>query len=430
MASPAEVVVVGAGLRGMFSYGLSADADELRFVAVVEPDVLRRTAFSNLHGIAPEYQFASVDEWLAADRIGDAAIIATPDDQHFEPTVAALEAGYHVLLEKPMAQSVEECAALVATAARVERQLHVCHVLRYTPFFRKIREIVSSGRLGDIVTVEHRENVLSVHMAHSYVRGAYGRAAASNPMLLAKCCHDLDILHWVLDDPCVRVGSIGSLRHFRSTSVGPEIPDRCTDGCPVEETCIYAAPRLYAPDRPAMTPDIYGLMQMFPLGDPPAHTPEARREALKTSPFGRCVYRCDNDVVDHQLVTMELESGSSVVLAMQGHSHEEGRTMRYDGTLATLRGTFSDTMSITIHPHGSTEVEVVELPEVDAVGHGGGDRGIMSAFARSLRGDGGLSSDAVTSLESHVLGFAAEEARLTRSVVDLRDYRKRFGLPA
>jgi predicted dehydrogenase len=261
------------------------------------------------------------------------------------------------------------------------------------------------------------------------VRGAYRRADTSNPMLLAKSCHDLDLLHWILDDPVQRVSSVGSLLHFRPESVGPEIPDRCTDGCPVEDTCTYSALRLYAPDERVEGDDIRSLLRWFPLSDPPTYDRASRRIALQTSPFGRCVYRCDNDVVDHQLVTMELASGTSVAFAMHGHSADETRTMRYDGTLATLRATFSEQPEITVQVHGRDEVEQIDLSggAGSSLDHGGGDLGVLRAFAASLAGGGdGLSSDARTSLESHLVGWAAEEARTTRTVVDVAAFRSRW----
>ncbi|MEZ5380814.1 MAG: Gfo/Idh/MocA family oxidoreductase [Microthrixaceae bacterium] len=420
----AEAVVVGAGLRGMMSYGLNAEAAGINLVAVIEPSPSRRAAFAALHGLDDDRQFASVEEWLAGPRLAEAAIIATPDAHHVAPTVAALGAGHHVLLEKPMAQSEEECRRLVEAAERAGRGLHICHVLRYTPFFRAVREVVRSGRLGRIITVEHRENVDARHMAHSYVRGAYRRADESNPMLLAKSCHDLDLLHWILDDPVERVSSFGSLTHFRPESVGDEIPDRCTDGCPVAEACIFDAVRAYAPESLDLGSEITMLTGIFPLEDPPAFDRESRLRSLDSSEYGRCVYRCDNDVVDHQVLNMELASGTTVSLTMHGHSHEEGRTMRYDGTLATLRATFTGNPEITVIDHGTGEQHAIDFDGSTGLGHGGGDVGLLSAFARWLDAgaptdDAMLSSDARSTLVSHRVAWAAERARTTGQVVAL-----------
>jgi predicted dehydrogenase len=424
-----DVVLVGAGLRGVFAYGAHAAAAGIRFVAVVDPVASRREAFGDAHGVAPSARHATVADWLAAGPAAEAAIVATPDREHVEPALAALGAGCHVLLEKPMAPTLEQCAQLVRAADAAGRELHVSHVLRCTPFFRAVRDVVRSGRLGQIVTVEHRENVDARHMAHSYVRGAYRREDESNPMILAKSSHDLDLLHWILDDPVQRLASFGSLLHFRADAVGPEIPERCTDGCPVQASCPFDAVAAYAPEGPVDGTEIHLLTSLFPLEDPPTFDPTSRRRALATSPYGRCAYRCDNDVVDHQVVAMELASGASVSFTMHGHSHREGRTMRYDGTRATLRAAFTDEPEITISVHGTGEVERVDLPAVEAIGHGGGDEGVVRAFAASLRGAPAserLSSDGRTSLESHLLGWAAEEARRNGSVVDVAERRARL----
>ncbi|MCB0972385.1 MAG: hypothetical protein KDA97_12845, partial [Acidimicrobiales bacterium] len=220
----------------------------------------------------------------------------------------------------------------------------------------------------------------------------------------------------------------GSLLHFRSASVGPEVPARCTDGCPIEEACTFSAPRAYAPAVPVAGPEIAVLTQLFALTDPPSFDRAERLAALATSPYGRCVYRCDNDVVDHQVVAMELASGTSVSFTMHGHSHREGRTMRYDGTRATLRAAFTDEPEIVVADHGGGE-EVVDIGSSGPYGHGGGDLGTLRAFVASLTpgavhepGDG-LTTDARTSLESHLVAWAAEEARRSGTVVDVAAYR-------
>lgn len=424
---PIPVVLFGAGLRGAFAYAAHAAAAGLRIAAVVEPIASRRDALGDAHGIDPADRHASLAEWLADGRPVPGAIVATPDRAHVEPTLAALGRGCDVLLEKPMAPSLDACLELVRAADAAGRQLHVAHVLRCTPFFQAVREVVRSGRLGRIVTVEHRENVDARHMAHSYVRGAYRREDESNPMILAKSSHDLDLLHWILDDPVVRLSSFGSLLHFRADQAPAGAPERCTDGCPAQPDCPFDAVEAYAPAEPVAGPEIRLLTQLFALEDPPSFDRERRLRALATSPYGRCAYRCDNDVVDHQVAAMELASGASVSFTMHGHSHREGRTMRYDGTRATLRAAFTDEPEITVHHHGSGRVERIELPEVDVIGHGGGDEGVVRGFAASLRGAPPaerLSSDGRTSLESHLLGWAAEEARRSGRVVDVAERRR------
>jgi predicted dehydrogenase len=289
-------------------------------------------------------------------------------------------------------------------------------VLRYTIFFNKIREIVQSGRLGRIINVDHRENLMYWHMAHSFVRGNWGNLGRSAPMILAKCCHDLDVLGWILGQEVIRLGSFGSLTHFRPENAPEGAPERCTDGCPVAETCKFDAVRLYGRDGHAFTLDALTY-------EP---TAEARLEALKTSPYGRCVYHTDNDVVDHQTVNMELADGTTVSMIMQGHGFEECRTMRYDGTLATMQARFGghDGNKITIRDHLSETTEHIDVDDA-ASGHGGGDFGLVASFLKAVRGepDDSLTSARV-SLESHLLAFAAEEARLNSKIVEMAQFRR------
>ncbi len=459
MTQPIEAVLIGAGDRGYSAYGPYALAypGEIRFVAVAEPHDVRRARFAQAHSVPPERRFHTWKDLLAQGQMADAAVICTLDDLHVGPTIAALEAGYDVLLEKPMATTVEDCVRLVQTAERSGRILMLCHVLRYTSFFSTLHDIIASGRLGDIITVEHRENVSFWHAAHSYVRGNW-RNSRLSPMILAKCCHDFDILFWNLG-AVKRLSSFGSLLHYRAENAPPGAPERCTDGCPHEAECPWFAPRLYLQliplmqvarssrsalerliatlylDHPSLTNLarrlIPGLDAALDYREWPISTisedtsPAARRRALESGPYGRCVYRCDNDVVDHQTVNMELESGASVVLIMQGHSHREGRTIRYDGTRATLLGQFYLTNSeIKIHDHLTGKVEIIR-PELGRAGHGGGDEGIMRAFVRALRqGKPDPLTSARASLESHLLAFAAEKARVEGTIVDMDAYRR------
>jgi predicted dehydrogenase len=368
-----------------------------------------------------------------------------------------LEAGYHVLLEKPMATTLEDCVDLSQAAERAGRVMQICHVLRYTAFFSLLHEILDSGRIGEVVTVEHRENVVYWHMAHSYVRGHWRDSRLESPMILAKCCHDLDILYWNLG-PVRKLSSVGSLIHFRPENAPDGAPERCTDGCPAADECPYYAPRLYLDlipiyeaarhseswgerlgaklllERPALASALRGLIPAFdraanyqdwPISviseDSSQH---ARRQALENGPWGRCVYRCDNDVVDHQVVSMEMESGASAVLVMHGYSHRESRSMRYDGTRATLRGLFCYGMGnvMEIHDHLSGRVETIQ-PQAGGGGHGGGDEGLMAAFVRTVRGESEPLTDARGALESHLMAFAAEQARVKGSIIDMSSFR-------
>ncbi len=417
MPQPVEAVLVGAGNRGRDAYGAYAlrYPHQLKFIAVAEPIAERREKFARDHHIPPERQFASWEDLYAQGQLAPALVNCTMDRDHVASTLPALELGYHVLLEKPMASTPHDCVRLVRAAERAGRILQICHVLRYTPFFVTLYETVQSGRLGDVMTVDHRENVAYWHMAHSFVRGNWRNSRTSSPMILAKCCHDLDILVWVLGSHCLRLASFGSLTLFRSDRAGPEIPERCTDGCPIENDCPFYAPRLYLTEYTGWPVSVISLDMSL----------EARLKALQEGPYGRCVYRCDNDVVDHQVIAMEFERNVTVTFTMHGHSHQEGRTMRYDGSRGTLRGTTIED-ELIVYDHVSGRKEAIRPGQI-AGGHGGGDTGLMNAFVAAVRNPHReVLSSARASLQSHLLAFAAEEARLTGRVVDMTEYTQRI----
>jgi predicted dehydrogenase len=412
---PVEIALLGAGGRGTFAYGHYAQLNPhlVRFVAVAEPNEERRERFRQQHGIPAERSFTSWEELLAQPQLCEALLNATMDRMHVASTLAALDAGYDVLLEKPMAVTPEECVRLVLAAEERGRILQICHVLRYTQFWAKLHEIVQSGRLGRVINVDHRENVAYWHMAHSFVRGNWGSSTKSAPMILAKCCHDMDILYWILGAPVRRLSSFGRLSFYNAANAPAGAPARCTDGCPAQNECPFYAPRFYLnrgdgwPTN-ALTTDT---------------SPAGVLRALQEGPYGRCVFRCDNDVVDHHVVNMELESDTTVTFTMQGHSHDNVRTLRYDGTRATLRASEA-VDEIVVYDHLTGSVETFRPGHVDA-GHGGGDAGIMLDFVAAVRRDGHApGTTARASLESHLMAFAAEEARVSGQMLDMVAYRQ------
>jgi len=463
MPAPVEAILVGAGSRGRDTYGAYALAhpDRIRFVAVAEPHPIRRARLAEAHGISPTRQFETWQDLIGTGQLAQAAVIATQDAMHVDPTIAALRAGYDVLLEKPMAVTLAGCVRLVHVAEETGHLLQISHGLRYTPFFSAVHDLIASDRLGRVIAVEHRENVSYWHMAHSYVRGHWRNRASAGPMILTKCCHDLDLLYWFLGS-CERISSTGALTHYRPENAPPGAPARCTDGCPYADACPWYAPRLYldlvpllqvargsqnlverlgatlALDYPTLT---RWLRRLVPAADAMIDyrgwpisvlsedtSPAARMQALEQGPYGRCVYHCDNDVVDQQTVSMTLASGASAVLVMHGHSHEEGRTLRIDGSHATLRGRYTlNRQEIELHDHHTGRVQRIQIrqPVRDATGHGGGDAGLIDAFVAAVQGHSPPPTTARASLESHLMAFAADEARLQRSIIDMEGYRQR-----
>ena len=408
-----DVVLVGAGQRGRFVYGAYAERhpDQLNIVGVVEPLDSRRDAFGDAHALPPGRRYRSHE---SVDIGADAWIIASGDRHHLAPGLAALAAGAHVLVEKPIAASYPDSVALVEAAEAADRQLHVAHVLRYTPFYSTLHDVIRSGRLGDVVTVEHRENVAHWHMAHSFVRGNWARAGTATPMIVQKCCHDFDILEWNATSPVTRLHSFGSLLHFTPDNAPSGAPDRCTDGCPASETCPYEAQKIYMNERWTGWP-VHVITDDL--------SPEGRMRALRDGPYGRCVYTAGSDVVDQQVVVMERADGSTWTLVMHGHSADETRSMRYDGTRATLRAVAGRSPEIQVQDHRSGAVESVPIPPAVG-GHGGGDPGLVASFTTSVADGMPSRTTGRTVLESHLLAFAAEESRVTGSTIHVSERRR------
>jgi predicted dehydrogenase len=410
-----DAVLVGAGLRGSETYGRYAErhGERLRIVALAEPRTEARDALARRLGLPAAAQFADWRELFAGERRAPAAIIATSDHEHTGPALAALERGHHVLLEKPIAPTPEECSAIVDAAEQAGRILKIAHVLRYTVFYREVARILESGRLGRLLTIDMKEHIAHWHMTHSYVRGKFRNRAMAAPIILAKCCHDLDLLLWLAGQAPQRVVSFGALSHYRPEHAPPGAPERCSDGCPVQEQCPHDALRFY------LGPDD-ALARGWPWSDvSPDPSREARRRALETGRYGRCVYHCDNDVPDHQTLLVAFADGLQATFTVQGHATHETRTIRVSGSEGELRGLLREGR-IELSRHGSLEQEQIDLAGRE-VGHFGGDQGLLDHFTDVVaRGaiDEAHTSGRV-SLASHMLGFAAERSRVEGRVIEL-----------
>ncbi len=406
--TPATLLIVGAGGRGTGYARWTLDhRDRLRVVAVAEPREFYRRRLVETHDIPPENVFTDWRDAASCGRkLADAAVISTQDAMHAEPAIALADQGYHLLLEKPLAPTADECRRIVQAVQRSGILFAVGHVLRYTAYTRTIKRLVASGAIGEVMSVEHLEPVGYWHYAHSYVRGNWRKESESSSMLLAKSCHDLDWLRYVVDRPARRVSSFGSLRHFRPDGAPDGAADRCLD-CPVQSQCPYSAVKIYL-----------RAVEQGRTGWPvavivPEVTVESVREALRTGPYGRCVYRGDNDVVDHQVVNLEFDGGATGVFTMCGFTQMGHRRTRLFGTRGQLTG---DGRYVERYDFLTDETETIDT-EADAGditgGHGGGDDGLMTAFAEALnhqRPEPILSGPG-ESLESHLTVFAAEDAR-------------------
>jgi predicted dehydrogenase len=406
-----RVIVLGAGQRGQTYTDVMADLPEqFQVVGVAEPVQANRDYIQKKHDIPAENCVSSWEELLNRPCFADIAIIATQDKMHYAPAMKALELGYELLLEKPVAPTAKECMDIWRQAERYGRKVMVCHVLRYTSFYSKVKQLLEEGVIGDVMTIVHTEGVGNLHQSHSFVRGHWGNEEDSAPMLLAKSCHDVDLLQWLMDDRCENVQSFGSLRYFRAENAPAGAPQRCIDGCPHGENCYYNAVKLYLEDkknlwfRGAAT----GLV---------APTDEDVLHALQTTQYGQCVFQCNNDVVDHQVVNLEFAKGGTVSFTMSAFN-KGGRKSNIMGTKGEMFLDF-EADEIKIFCFDTRQFEIINTCTGAVSGHGGGDDGIVSALYDYLTGvkTADQVSEIGISCRNHLLVFAAEQARQQGTVV-------------
>ena len=409
-----SLVIIGLGSRGKNAYGteLLNLRDRAEVVAVADPNEERLAIGGNEHNIPPERRYHTAEELLAQPKLADAALICTQDRQHVGHAVAALRKGYDVLLEKPVSPDLSELQKIVRVAREENRSVVVCHVLRYTPFFQLIKETIDSGRLGRVVNIQALENVRYWHQAHSFVRGNWRRSEETSPMILAKCCHDLDYLIWLCGSRCEKVSSFGSLIHFKPENAPEGAAARCLDGCRAKENCPYDEEKIYLYNKDTGVLEGNTEWPVDILSENP--TEETIREAIQNGPYGRCVYACDNDVVDNQIVNMQMENGAALSLMMSAFTSIGGRTIKVMGTMGDLWGDMNRNI-IRICEFGK-EPEIIDFgkPKNDFNDHGGGDRGLILSFLDYLEGkktDNTITT-LETSIESHLAALAAEESRL------------------
>ena len=405
--------------------------------AVADPDPVKRSQIAKLHRIPESRQYPTWQEFLAREpeyqKHYQGVIIATPDSDHRDAALSFLHGGVHVLLEKPIATTPDDLASIqTAWEASIQRgtgSLTVCHVLRHTALFSRIHTIIQSGILGTLVSLFQSENITNFHMAHSYVRGNWANSKSSSPIILAKTCHDLDLMCWFANARAVSGYCQGTLEFFTSENAPKESPEQCLDGCPHRKTCSYYAPSVYLEGRPIKDAlknygsPISRILGRFitPFLYPWKHWPtstitnklnrEGILSALSTGPYGRCVYRCNNDQPDHIEAVIRFQNNMSGTFRFHGHSAQEGRTLRIDGTRATLRAHFGSRSSIEVQPHDGDTPKRYTFSS-DLYGHGSADKGLIQYFSRVLEGKENP-VDLGDPFASHWLAFALEQSRLS-----------------
>lgn len=398
-----RLAILGFGQRGMiYAAYAKQHAEEFVVTAITDTDPQKREIAAREYGCPV---FDSYEKMLSSGVDADIIAVATQDCDHPEHAVACMEKGYDVLLEKPIANTLEGCAKIESTAKKYGRKAIVCHVLRFTPFYSAVKDVIDAGELGDIVTVSTSENVGYYHQAHSFVRGPWRNSGSSSPMILAKCCHDMDLLRWLIGKKCEKAASFGNLTYFRKENAPAGCAKYCSR-CPLAD-CIYKAQKIYRE---------YPWMAKYFCND---EDDAAVQKALQGSQYDRCVFYSDNDVVDHQVSIFKFEGGITASHTMTAFSSRIYREIKVHGTKAELVGNMEDNFLELRVLGGDTKVIPIDVGHVTG-NHGGGDSGLMHDLYLERNG---IPVKNITyldvSLDSHKMAFAAEKARLTEQTVDV-----------
>lgn len=414
-----KLALIGAGQRGMIYSEYALLSNKAEIVAVVEPNEIRRKIAAEMFQLPQEMQYESTEEFFSQGKICDAIIIASMDRDHYQQTMEALELGYDILLEKPISPNPRETLEISEKAEQKGCKVIVCHVLRYTNFFSTIKEIIDSGELGKVISIQHNENIGNFHMAHSFVRGNWRRSDLSSPLVMQKSCHDMDILTWLVGSEAKRISSYGSLVYFREENAPEHSSDRCMT-CKVADNCRFNALKVYLP--------VCGSWPATLVSEDQSE--EGIRSALLESPYGRCVYRCDNDVCDHQVALIEFKNGVTVSFNLSAFTNKMNRTIKVMCEDGEIRGDDAANV-IEITRFASNQVEEyrqqVIHSEVVAGAHGGGDALLMEDFLKLLSENENTSKSSIKqSVESHIMAYAAELARTSGQIIDIDELKQQL----
>ena len=410
------LAVIGAGCRGMYAYApyLLENQHLGNIIAIAEPNEQKRNLLKKMYNIDEKNVFKDWQSLLENDKIADAIIIANNDEDHFNPTKIALEKGYNVLLEKPMSNKLDEVIEL-GNLAKIhsDKVFMVCHVLRYTPFFTELKRIIDSKELGQLVNISHHENIGYWHFAHSYTRGNWRDSNKTSPLILAKSCHDMDLLLWLIGKKCLNIASFGSLSHMKEENfIEGIMSDRCID-CTIENNCPYSAKKIYLEDNKLVA-------SLNAVCTNP--TKENLKKAIDDGPYGRCIYKCDNNVVDHMVNILEFEDNVTATFNLSAFTKECTRTTKLMFTHGEIGANHMKNL-IDVYKFGENSHKVI-YPKVQKSGHGGGDYGIIKDFISILQNNNGdYKTSALKSVDSHIMAFAAEYARVNKVVVNMNEFK-------
>ena len=404
------VAIIGTGARGANTYGLlmKDNPDKFKIVSLCDLNAERLNRYGKIFDVPNAALFLDENEFFKEKR-ADLLVIATQDKDHYGHILKAFKVGYDILVEKPLTASRKECEELLAAQKASGRKALVCHVLRYAPAFLKASEIIDNGVIGKLVAINALERVAYWHQTHSYVRGNWRNSKTATPMILAKCCHDLDLLQYYAKSTCESVSSVGDLAHFKAENAPDGATERCVD-CPHVDSCPASAKRIYIdtwlknkePDRWP-----HNVVAIAPV------TEEKLWTAIKEGPYGRCAYACDNDVVDHQFTQMTFSNGVKASLVMTAFTYGGGRRYHFHGTKGELILDEAGDGGFTLKVFGGTPQQVtVDHTDDKGYGHGGGDYFLIKNLYDMLSGKATARTSFAASIESHLMGIAAEESRL------------------
>jgi predicted dehydrogenase len=408
-AKPVTAITIGAGNRGNVYGGFASQyADQLDIIGVAEPIAIRNERYAKKHNIVAENRFKTWEDVFKKPKFADAVIISTPDNLHYGPCMAALKMGYDVLLEKPISPSEQECRDILALAKKSGRIVAICHVLRYAPYFVRLRELMQSGAIGEVISIQHLEPISHVHMSHSYVRGNWHNSKETTPIIMAKSCHDLDILKWMLGKQSKSIQAFGDLKWFKEKNAPAGSTDRCTNGCAIESTCPYSALRIYYRNRQ--------WLHHFDLPEEKSKQSDAIMDYLKNTNYGRCVYRMDNDQPDHYTTNILFDEGVTAAFSMEAFTSYEGRRTRVMGSMGDITGDMTAFTMTDFRTGKQTEWKQ------GTDNHGGGDWRLAADWVQAVaqQNPALLTSTIDASIESHLMAFAAEKSRKEKLIVDVR----------
>ena len=390
-----KAIVLGAGYRGRAYAEYAAEhPDQLEIVGVADPVQARV--------IPAKYYWNDWRDCLEDHPEADIVMVTMPDSLHHDPAIMALKSGYHLLLEKPISPTEDECREVIACALEEKRLVIVGHILRYTAYFAHVKALIDSGELGEVVSIAHQESAGFWKVAHSYVRGNWANSKKSSPIILAKCSHDFDLFVWWIGRKCRRVTSFGSIKLFRRENMPRGAATRCVD-CPpyIERRCVWSARNMYV--------DHDELKYLFA-----DHSDDAMRKLIEETEYGKCVYQADNDVPDHQTVMLEFEGGATVSHVMTGFTEKNVRTTRIAMTRGEIIGD-GENLDVCRFDGNTVETGVPSVYRIpNRSRHGGGDFNLVSEMIRILRRNDPdeIRETTEEALQSHLICFAAERSRL------------------